>query len=203
MIVGLREDDAIDQNAWYLHLTWIERICCCDAFDLRDDEAARILRCHCGGEVVERESLALHGDIAVWVASGPADECDVDGKRLVAQPFLAIDLHQLDQILGGHAADLSALLARIDEGAQSYLGDRPGPACSDLAIEMGNTTEREIVGLDLIVERQLAQFGHQAPVAANHALQQMFVSQAVKAALLAIAGRCSEHQGEAAGMPIL
>ena len=51
-------------------------------------------------------------------AGRAADERDVDRERLVEQPFLAVDLEQLDEVLGRHAVELAALLARIDEGAQ-------------------------------------------------------------------------------------
>ena len=51
----------------------------------------------------------------------PRIKATLIGNGLVAQPFLAADLEQLDEVLGGHAVELAALLARVDEGAHADL----------------------------------------------------------------------------------
>jgi hypothetical protein len=44
--------------------------------DLRDDKAARVLGSHCGGEIVERQCLALHCNVAIWIVGrGTARLC--------------------------------------------------------------------------------------------------------------------------------
>src|ERR1700719_859794 len=196
MIFGFGEHDAVEQNAGYLHLAGVERIRRCNALDLRYYEAARIFSRHGSSEIIQRESLTLHGDVTIGIASRPPDECDVGGERFVAQPFLAIDFHELDEILGRHAVDLAALIARIDEGAQSYLRNGPRAAGGDLAIEMRNATQREIVCFNLVVHGEFAEFGDQTPMAADHTLEEALVREAIEAALLAVTGRRRKHQCE-------
>ena len=50
----------------------------------------------------------------VGIAGGAADQRHVDGKGLVAQPALAIDFHQLDQIVRGDAVEFAAFAPRMD-----------------------------------------------------------------------------------------
>ena len=155
VVLRFGQHHAIDQNAWNLHLARTERIRGGDALDLRYDEAAGVLGCHGRSEIVEGKRLPLHSGVAVWIAGRSPDECDVDWERLVAQPFLAVDFEKLDEILGGHAVKFAALLARIDESAQSHLRDRPWTMRRDLPVEMRDAAERKVVGLYCVVERQL------------------------------------------------
>jgi len=179
MIIRFGEDHAVDQNAGYLDVARVERIRGRDSLDLRDHEATRIFRGHGRIKVVQRKRLALHGDIAVRIAGGPPDQCDVDGERLIAQPFLTIDLHNPNELLGRHAVDLAALVARIDESTQSNLRNRARAARGDLTIEMRDATQWQVVGFDLVVQGQFAELGYQAPVAADHALEQAFMGKSI------------------------
>ena len=77
-MLGVSQHDAIDQDARDVDLARIEQVRSRDALDLRDDEAAGVLGRHGGGEIVQRQRLALHGDVAVRIAGGAADERDVD-----------------------------------------------------------------------------------------------------------------------------
>ncbi len=61
---GLRDHDTVDEHAGHHDLAGIERALCAHALDLRDDEAVRIARGHGEREIVERERLALHRDVA-------------------------------------------------------------------------------------------------------------------------------------------
>ena len=83
VVLGLGDDDAVDQNARYLHLARVEAAALGDALDLGDDDAARIVRRHRDGERLERQRLLFHGEIAVGVAGGGADDPDVDRESLV------------------------------------------------------------------------------------------------------------------------
>jgi len=112
---------AIHQNARYLHLAGIKGVRGSNALDLRYDEAARVLGRHGNSEVVEGEGFSLHGGVAVRIAGRASDESDIDRERLIAQPFLAADVKDLNEIFGGHTVEFATLLARIDEGAQSHL----------------------------------------------------------------------------------
>ena len=66
--------------------------------------------------------------------------------------------------------DLAAAVARIDEGAETDAREVPGLAGGDVAEKVGDHALRQIVGLDLVGDRQVLQLRHQAPVPADHAL---------------------------------
>ena len=57
---------------------------------------------------------------------------------------------------------------------------------------------RQVPGFDLVVYRQFLNAGHQAPVPADHALEQARVAQVVEASLLAVALPCGVDQREVA-----
>ena len=198
MVLGLGHHHAIDERAGHLHQARVQRAGLGDALNLRDHDAARIARGHRHRQVVQRERFALHGDIAVGIGGGAADEGHIDGKSLVEEPLLAVDLHHADDVLGGRRIDLATVQARIDEGAQADLGQEPRLARSDIAVQVRDAALRQVVGLDAVLDRQFAELGDQAPVAADRALQQTFLHQAVQATLLAIALPRGEDQRQVA-----
>ena len=108
-MLRLGHHHAIDEHPGNMHLARIERAVARDALDLHDDQAVGVLRRHRHGEIVERQRLALHGDVAVRVGGGAAQERDVDRKGLVEQPLLAVDLHHPHEVLGGAVVDLATL----------------------------------------------------------------------------------------------
>ena len=74
-------------------LTWrgLQRAALGDALDLRDDDAAAVVRRHRDRQRLERQRLALHRQVAVGVGGGGADDADVDREGLVEQALLAVD----------------------------------------------------------------------------------------------------------------
>jgi hypothetical protein len=138
----------------------------------------------------------LHGDIAVRVGGGAADDPDVDRKGLVEQVLLAVDFHHPHEIGGGHRVQLAAAKARVDEGTQADAGNRSRFARGNIAKEVGDHPLRQVVGLNAIGHRQLLQLGNQAPVTADDAADQAIVAEVVESPLLAIAlsGRINERQ---------
>ena len=161
----------------------------------------RVARRHGDGQRLQRQRLALHGDVAVGVGGGAADDADVDREGLVEQVLLAVDRHQRDQVLGGARVELAAAVARIDEGAQADAAEVPGLAGGDVAEQVRDHALRQVVGLDLVVHRQLLQLRHQAPVAADDALDQALVAEVVEAALLAVALAGGVDQRQVARRP--
>jgi hypothetical protein len=178
---------AIHQDAGDLHLTRIERAALGDPLHLHDDDAARVARRHCDRQRLKRQRLLLHRDVAVDVRGGAAHDADVDVERLVEQVLLAVDRHQRHQIVGGARVDLSAAQAWIDEGAQPDLGQVAGLVGGDVAKQVRDHALRQVVGLDPVGDRERLQLGHQPPVAADHALDQSFVTKVIQAAFLAVA----------------
>ena len=78
----LGDDDAVDQDARDLHLPRIQAAALGDALDLRDDEAAAVVRGHGDGQRLQRQRLALHGDVAVGIGGGAAHDADIDREVL-------------------------------------------------------------------------------------------------------------------------
>jgi hypothetical protein len=119
MVFRLGNDDAVDQDARNLDVSRVERTGGRDALDLRDDEPLAVLGSRRQRQIVEGQRLLFHRDVAVVVGRGAADDRDIDRKRLVEQPGLAIDFDQPHQLFGGAGVQLAAAIGRIDEGAEA------------------------------------------------------------------------------------
>ena len=81
------------------------------------------------------------------------------------------------------------------------LGQRPGRPRRDVAVELRDAAERQVVGLDPVVDRQLAELRHERPVAADDALTSPSWARRLRPALLAVAGRGGEHQRQVPRAP--
>ena len=66
-------------------------------------------------------------------------------------------------------------------------GERAGLAGGDVAVEVRDHALRQVVGLDLALEREAADLRDQAPVAADDALEQAVMAERVEPAVLAVA----------------
>ena len=183
----LRQHHRIDQHARHLDLARVQRAALGNALDLRDHHAARVARRHGNRQRLQRQRLAFHGQVAVGVGGGGADDADLDRKGLVEQAFLVADLQQLHQIVGGARVQLAAAVARVDKGVQPHARERAGLAGGDVAEQMADHALRQVPGLDQVVDRELLHRGHQTPVAADHAFQQAGVAKVVQPARLAVA----------------
>ena len=197
-MLRLRHDHAVDEDAGDLDLPRIERAALGDPLDLHDDEPARVARRHGDRQHFERQRLLFHGDVAVGIGGRAADDADVDRERAIEEEFLAVDLDQPDQVLLGAFVDLAAAVARIDERAESHAREVAGPLGRDVAEQMGDDALREIVGLDLVGDRETLQLRHQSPVPADHAPHQAFVAEVIEPAFLAVALACGIDQREIA-----
>ena len=130
------DDDEVHENAGDLHLLGRQRAAPRHAFHLHDDDAARAPR-----RLRHREHFAEHGflfhrDVAVFVGGGAAQQRDIDRERLEAQPFLAVDMHQLDEHLFRRRTLTRALLTRIDERAEPGLRDEAGTPARHFAHQL-------------------------------------------------------------------
>ena len=200
VVLRLGDHDAVDERAGDQHALRGQRAGDGDALDLDDDDAVGVVRGHGGGGGVELQRLALHGGVAARVGGGGAQEGDVDREGAVEQPLLAVDLEEADDVLGGAFVDAAALLAGVDEGAQADLGQHAGLGAGDLAVELGDDAERQVVGLDAVLDRHPGELRHQRPVAADAALDQAVMGEAVEAAVAAIAWGGGEDQRQVAGV---
>src|SRR3974377_891947 len=92
--------------------------------------------------------------------------------------------------------DLASAVTRIDKGAEPDAGQMSGPPGGDVAEEMREHALRQIIGFDLVRYRQPLQLGHEAPVSANYALDQAFVTEVIEPAFLAVALTSRIHERE-------
>src|SRR5262245_47928510 len=71
-----------------------------------------------------------------------------------------------------------------------------GPFRRDVAKEMRNNALRKVIGLYPVLDGEALQFWHQAPVPADHAPHQAFMSEVIEAALFPIALARCVNKGE-------
>ena len=188
MVLGLLgDDDAVDQHARDLDLPRRQAAALGEALDLHDDDAARVARRHGDRLRLERERLALHRHVAVGIGGGAAHDADVDRERAVEQVLLAVDRHQRHELLLGARVDPAAAVARIDEGAEADARELARLARGDVAEQVRDHALRQVVRLDPVADGERLQLRHEAPVAADHALDEPVVPEMVEAALLAVA----------------
>src|SRR5689334_18624606 len=87
---------------------------------------------------------------------------------MTVPPLLAVDLHQAHELLGGTGIDAAAAMARVDERVQPDVREGAGLAGGDVAEQVREHALRQVIGLDLVGDRELLQRGDQPPVAAHH-----------------------------------
>ena len=170
-----------------------------NALDLGDDIAAGVLGGHGDCQHLDGERLLLHREVAVDVRRGGPDDADIDRERLVEQVFLAVDRHQLDQVLLRPLVQLAAAVARVDVGTEAHVSQGSRFARGDVAEQVADHALRQVVTLDVIPEHELLQLRDKAPVSADHASDQPFVSEVVEPPFASIALPSRIHERESAG----
>ena len=73
-----------------------------------------------------------------------------------------------------------------------------GLARGDVPVEMRDHALRQVVGLDLVADREALQLGHEPPMAADHAPDEPRLRKMVEAAVLAVSLAGGIDQGEVA-----
>ena len=158
-----------------------------DPLDLSNDDATVIFGGLGEREDVSDEALALKGEVALGIGTGGADEGDVNGNGLVAQPGLAIEVEALDEGFGGAFVEAAATVLGIDEGVEADLSEDAGAFSGDLTEKDAEYTLGQVVGLDFVGESEGAEFGGQVPVAADNAAKQAAMGEVIEAAIVAVA----------------
>ena len=169
-----------------------------EALDLHDDHTAGIVHGGGDGQHFQGQGFAFHGDVAIGIGSGAADQSDIDGEGLVEQIFAPGNGHQFDQVLGGAGVHFAAAKARINEGAQPDCAECAGLVGGDVAEQVRDHPLRQVIGLDLAADGQTAELGHQPPMATDRPLDQPLMAEAVQTTFLAIALAGGIDQGEVA-----
>ena len=80
MMFGLGDDDTVDEDARNLDLPRVERAALGYSLHLHDDEPAGILHRHGDRQHFEGERFLFHGDVAVGIGGGAANDADIDRK---------------------------------------------------------------------------------------------------------------------------
>ena len=169
-----------------------------DALDLRDHDAAVILRRLRDRQHFGNQALAFHAEIAARICVRRADQPDVDRHRLVAQPRLPIDLDALDERLGRARIQPSAALRGVYESVQPDLRDEPWALRRDLAQQHAEHALRKIVGLDRICQRERPELWREVPMSADDPLQQSGVREVIQPTLGTIPLPCAVVEREIA-----
>ena len=143
----------------------IERAVRADALDLRDHEAVGVARGHRERQGVERERLALHRDVAGRVGGRAADQRDVDREApcRTATP----------RRRSPSARTRSSVVRCVDACRPAWRGSTkvprptlvsvPARCAGDVAVQLGERAQRQVVGLDLVRRpRAAASFGTSA-----------------------------------------
>ena len=142
----------------------------------------------------------VDGAVAVLVGIAAPDEHHIDGEGLIQQPLLALDINDLHNVLGGGAVQLAAAVAGVHEGIQAHMGDGAHLVGGNVTVHVGDDALGQVVGLDLVLQRQRAQRGGAIPVAADDALDHALVTVVVAAGAVPVALTGREEQRQVTGV---
>ena len=78
-------------------------------------------------------------------------------------------------------------MPRIDEGVEAHAREGAGLARGDVAEQVRDHPLRQVVGLDLVLQREALELRAEPPVPADHPPHQPFVAEVVEAAPLPVA----------------
>ena len=142
----------------------------------------------------------MHRAVAVLVGVAAPDQADVDGDGLVEEPLLALNIHDLHQVLFRALVQLAAAVPGVHEGVQAHVGDGPDVVGRDVPVHVGDDALGQVIGFQLIGQGQLAQFGGPVPVAANHPFAHALVAKVVASGAIPVALARSEEEGQVPGV---
>ena len=193
------EDDAVDQNARDLHLARAQAAAFGHPLHLDDDQAAGVVHRGGHGERLDDQRLALHGDVAVRIGGGAAQQRHIERQRLVEQVLRATEGDQLHAVLGRPLVDLPATVPRVNERAQSHPGQQAGLAGGGVPEQLRDNALRQIMRLDLVAHRHLPQLWRHAPMTAHGPVQQALMGQPVQPPAEPVPRGHGKHQPQIAG----
>ena len=167
---------------------------------LRDDDAARIF----GGlghlQLLHKHAVVVEGQVPVFVDGRAADERHVNGKGLVEDILLPVELHDLIDILRGRVVHFAALDPGVDEGTHPDPREHAGPSRGDVPPEIDDDTLWDAVRFNFILLDESADPGRKADMRARPALNETLVAPARDAPLRPVSGVAALHDVEALRM---
>src|SRR5690606_4905661 len=93
----------------------------------------------------------------------------------------------------------TALVDRVDEGSQSHGGKTPRPAGGDVAQQVADDALGEVVGFDLLGDREPADPRGEPPVTADDPREESLMPQVIEPPIAAVALPRGVQEGEPAG----
>ena len=187
MVLRLRDHEIVDQHARHAHRLGMHGAGPGDVFDLGDDDAAAVARGLGQRQAFQQRAFVLDHEVAVLVRRRAADDRHVDLEGRVEHPLLALERHHLDDVLGGLPVQLAALQTRIDEGAETGLGQQTRTMRRDVAPELRDHALRQAIALAVGVGDHLGQRRGEAGVAADPAREHPAMREMPGAAVLPVA----------------
>src|SRR5208337_4302085 len=110
-----------------------------------------------------------------------------------------MDFDEIDDVFGGGGIDPSAAVAWVNEGMQADLGKCARLTSGKVAKQLADDALGQIVGLDLLIQRELANLRHHRPVAHHPAPQKPLMPEMVETQILAIPMTRTGEQRQVAG----
>ena len=200
MVLGLRDDDAVDQYAGDLHLARTQAAALGDPLHLHDHQAAGVVHRGRHGQRLQRQRLALHGDVPLGIRGGAAQEGHIEleapCRRGTPRPSRVISSTRSSVVR-------SLIFPPPCRGSTKVPSptrvSRPGlpAAVSRKSCEM--VPCGRLCASILLLHGHLPQLGRQGPMATHGSLDQALVAQAVQPATLPVAWGDGKHQREVAG----
>ena len=167
MVLGLRDDDIVDERARYRDVARVEDAASKYALDLHDDRAAVVVD---GGRhrgLLAADCFLFQRDVAVFVRVAAADYARVETERLVMQilrPVYVDERHDLAPGFPRELVDLAAFEARVAECMKPYFCDNARLARRNRAEKVSVDAERHGVARDLVRADGAADCGRHADV---------------------------------------
>src|SRR5664280_3878239 len=189
----------VDQDPRDLHLAGADDAARRGAFHLDDDQAAGVLDRLGDGQGIEGDGLAFHGDVALGVRGGSAEQCDVDAPTGHKKVLCTIDLDQFDDVLDAAAVQSAAFHSGVDERADADVGQGARATGGDVPEPVTDDALREAVGVDVTFQCECTQCGSEAPVPTDRTFHHACMPEVVEALRLSVALAGGEDQGESAG----
>ena len=199
VIFAIGDHDTVDEITGNHHFFGRQRSSGSDALHLGNDQTAGVLRRHGDRQHVESQRLTFHGDIALRIGRGTADQGNVNRDGVIKQPFFTKQFFHFHQFFSGDRVDCAAALARINKGAQAHFRKHARLARRDVTIELRDTAQWKVVGFDVLSHGHRAELWNKRPVTANGALHQALMRQPVKSLFFSIARSGSKDEGDIAG----
>ena len=200
IVLGGADNNGVHIDAGDGHQLGVQGAALHHLFHLHDDLAAGVAAGLGHGGDVDGPDLVVDGAVAILVGVAAPDEHHIDGEGLIQQPLLTLNIDDLHDILGGGAVQLAAAVAGIHKGIQAHMGDGADLVGGDVPVHMGDDALGQVVGLDLVLQRQRAQGGGAVPVSADDALDHTLVAVVVAAGAVPVALTGREEQRQVTGV---